>query len=194
MKFDMKKILIALAGIALLVAGCAKEDRYIEQKPYRIIVDYLPQTVSIPGLSGTVTPVETYDWITSNGNGSFTLRRNTTGLIRRAEFTIAGSSDKAVINQKAHSLDASVTTTLARNGNGEADIRLNFSTGFPDDYQSWGVIYGKENDRAKGKKLEANGAPSTSGNLITIDGLEIGKDYFVWGYVTSTARHREGRG
>ena len=186
MKFDMKKILIALAGIALLVAGCAKEDRYIEQKPYRIIVDYLPQTVSIPGLSGTVTPVETYDWITSNGNGSFTLRRNTTGLIRRAEFTIAGSSDKAVINQKAHSLDASVTTTLARNGNGEADIRLNFSTGFPDDYQSWGVIYGKENDRAKGKKLEANGAPSTSGNLITIDGLEIGKDYFVWGYVTST--------
>ena len=186
MKFDMKKILIALAGIALLVAGCAKEDRYIEQKPYRIIVDYLPQTVSIPGLSGTVTPVDNYDWITSNGNGSFTLRRNTTGLIRRAEFTIAGSSDKAVVNQKAHGLDASVTTTLARNGNGEADIRLNFSTGFPDDYAGWGVIYGKENDRSKGKKLEAQGAPSTKGNMITIDGLEIGKDYFVWGYVTST--------
>ena len=182
----MKKILIALAGIALLVAGCAKEDRYIEQKPYRIIVDYLPQTVSIPGLSGTVTPVDNYDWITSNGNGSFTLRRNTTGLIRRAEFTIAGSSDKAVVNQKAHGLDASVTTTLARNGNGEADIRLNFSTGFPDDYAGWGVIYGKENDRSKGKKLEAQGAPSTKGNMITIDGLEIGKDYFVWGYVTST--------
>ena len=186
MKFDMKKILIALAGIALLVAGCAKEDRYIEQKPYRIIVDYLPQTVSIPGLSGTVTPVDNYDWITSNGNGSFTLRRNTTGLIRRAEFTIAGSSDKAVVNQKAHGLDASVTTTLARNGNGEADIRLNFSTGFPDDYAGWGVIYGKENDRSKGKKLEAQGAPSTKGNMITIEGLEIGKDYFVWGYVTST--------
>ena len=182
----MKKILIALAGIALLVAGCAKEDRYIEQKPYRIIVDYLPQTVSIPGLSGTVTPVDNYDWITSNGNGSFTLRRNTTGLIRRAEFTIAGSSDKAVVNQKAHGLDASVTTTLARNGNGEADIRLSFSTGFPDDYAGWGVIYGKENDRSKGKKLEAQGAPSTKGNMITIDGLEIGKDYFVWGYVTST--------
>ena len=182
----MKKILIALAGIALLVAGCAKEDRYIEQKPYRIIVDYLPQTVSIPGLSGAVTPVDNYDWITSNGNGSFTLRRNTTGLIRRAEFTIAGSSDKAVVNQKAHGLDASVTTALARNGNGEADIRLNLSTGFPDDYAGWGVIYGKENDRSKGKKLEAQGAPSTKGNVITIEGLEIGKDYFVWGYVTST--------
>ena len=186
MKFDMKKILIALAGIALLVAGCAQKDRYIEQKPYRVIVDYLPQTVTVPGVSGTVTPDALYEWISSNGNGSFTLRRNTSGLIRRAEFSIAGSSDKVVINQKAHSLDASVTTTLARNGNGEADIRLNFSTGFPDDYQSWGVIYGKENDRSKGKKLEANGAPSTTGNLITIDGLEIGKDYFVWGYVTST--------
>lgn len=186
MKFDMKKILIALAGIALLVAGCGKVDRYIEQKPYRIIVDYLPQTVSIPGLSGTVTPVADYDWITSNGNGSFTLRRNTTGLIRRAEFAIAGSSDIAVVNQRAHGLDAAVTTALARNGNGEADIRLNFSTSFEDDYNGWGVIYGKENDRGKGTKLAGTGAPSTAGNLITIEGLEIGKDYFVWGYVTST--------
>ena len=185
MTFDMKKILIALAGIALLVAGCAKTDRYIEQKPYRIIIEYTPQTFSIPGVSGTLTPVENYDWITYNG-GSFTVRRNTTGLIRRAEFDIAGSSDRAVVNQRAHGLDAAVSTALARNGNGEADIRLNFSTGFPDDYASWGVIYGKENDRSKGKKLEAKTAPSTKGNLITIDGLEIGKDYFVWGYVTST--------
>ena len=181
----MKKILIALAGIALLVAGCAKTDRYIEQKPYRIIIDYTPQTFSIPGVSGTLTPVENYDWITYNG-GSFTVRRNTTGLIRRAEFNIAGSNDKAVVNQKAHSLDAAVSTALARNGNGEADVRMNFSTSFPDDYESWGVIYGKENDRAKGKQLKANGAPSTKGNLITIDGLEIGKDYFVWGFVVST--------
>ena len=181
----MKKILIALAGVALLVAGCAKTDRYIEQLPYRVIIDYTPQTFSIPGLSGTLTPVENYDWITVSGT-NFTVRRNTTGLIRRAEFNIAGSNDKAVVNQKAHSLDAAVSTALARNGNGEADVRLNFSTSFPDDYESWGVIYGKENDRAKGKQLKANGAPSTKGNLITIDGLEIGKDYFVWGYVVST--------
>ena len=181
----MKKILIALAGIVLLVAGCSETDRYIEQKPYRIIIEYTPQTVSIPGVSGSLTPVENYDWIEYNG-GSFTVRRNTTGLIRRAEFNIAGSSDKAVVNQKAHGLDAALSTSLARNGNGEADVRLNFSTGFPDDYAGWGVIYGKENDRSKGKKLEGNGVPSTNGNLITIDGLEIGKDYFVWGYVTST--------
>ena len=181
----MKKILIALAGIALLAAGCAKTDRYIEQKPYRIIIEYTPQTFQIPGVSGALTPVENYDWITYNG-GSFTVRRNTTGLIRRAEFSIAGSSDKAVVNQRAHGLDAAVSTALARNGNGEADIRLNFSTGFPDDYAGWGVIYGKENDRSKGKKLDAKGVPSTGGNMITIEGLELGKDYFVWGFVTST--------
>ena len=136
MTFDMKKILIALAGIALLVAGCSETDRYIEQKPYRIIIEYTPQTVSIPGVSGSLTPVENYDWIEYNG-GSFTVRRNTTGLIRRAEFNIAGSSDKAVVNQKAHGLDAALSTSLARNGNGEADVRLNFSTGFPDDYAGW---------------------------------------------------------
>ena len=186
MMLEMKKILIALAGIAFLAAGCGKmEDRYIEQLPYRIIVDYQPQTFSIPGLSGIVTPVENYDWITVSGT-SFTVRRNTTGLIRRAEFNVSGSSDKAVVNQRAHGLDAAVSTALARNGNGEADVRLNFSTGFPDDYAGWGVIYGKDNDRSKGKKLEASGAPSTKGNVITINGLEIGKDYFVWGYVVST--------
>ena len=140
MMLEMKKILIALAGIAFLAAGCGKmEDRYIEQLPYRIIVDYQPQTFSIPGLSGTVTPVENYDWITVSGT-SFTVRRNTTGLIRRAEFNVAGSSDVAVVNQRAHGLDAAVSTALARNGNGEADVRLNFSTGFPDDYAGWGVI------------------------------------------------------
>ena len=184
----MKKILFALAGIVLLVAGCAKTDRYIEQNPYRLIEDYTPHsaTMTVPG---TLTPDALYPWIEVSQSGNtatFTMRRNTTGLIRRAEFSIAGSSQKAIVNQKAHGLDAAVSTALARNGNGEADIRLNFSTSFVDDYSGWGVIYGKENDRAKGQKLEGRGAPSTAGNLITIEGLELGKDYFVWGYVTST--------
>lgn len=180
----MKKIFIVLTAVALLFIGCAKEsDPY--QNPYRIIVDYLPQTITINGISGTVTPDGDYNWITSNGNGSFTLRRNTTGLIRRAEFTVSGSKDKAIVNQKAHSLDAAVTTALARNGNGEADVRVNFSTSFADDYEGWGVIYGKENDINKGTKLAGTGTPSSM-NLITVKGLEIGTDYFVWGYVTST--------
>lgn len=188
MMIEMKKILIALAGIAFLVAGCAKTDRYIEQNPYRLIEDYLPHTVTM-NVPGALTPDAMYPWIEMSQSGNtatFTMRRNTSGLIRRAEFSIAGSTQKAIVNQKAHSLDASVTTILARNGNGEADIRLNFSTSFSDDYVGWGVIYGKENDRAKGTKVEGTGAPSTNGNLITIEGLELGKDYFVWGYVTST--------
>ncbi|MBQ6910814.1 MAG: hypothetical protein IJQ35_01470 [Bacteroidales bacterium] len=180
----MKKIFFAILSLVFLFVGCAKETEPY-QNPYRVIVDYLPQTVTIKGISGTVTPVASYDWITSNGNGSFTLRRNTTGLIRRAEFTIAGQTDKAIVNQRAHSLDGVVTTALARNGNGEADIRLNFSTSFADDYEGWGVIYGKENDVNKGTKLPGSGTPQSM-NMITIDGLELGTDYFVWGYVTST--------
>ena len=174
-----------MGAALLLLAGCEEKGEVFYQNPYRIIVDYLPSTFTIQGVSGTVTPDENYDWITSNGNGSFTVRRNTTGLIRRAEFTVSGSKDKAIVNQKAHGLDGSVTTALARNGNGEADIRVNFSTSFSDDYEGWGVIYGNDNDINKGTKLQGTGAPASM-NLITVNGLELGKDYFVWGYVTST--------
>lgn len=184
MMFEMKKILIALTGILVLAAGCQKLDRYIEQTPGRIIVDYTPSTFSIPGVNGTVTLVGNPDWISVNGN-QFTVRRNTSGLIRRAEFTFNGNQTGAV-NQRAHGLDAAVSTVLARNGNGDADIRVNFATSFIDDYEGWGVIYGKENNRDKGQKKVGVGKPSTNGQVITLDGLEIGKDYFVWGYVTST--------
>ena len=183
----MKKILIALAGIALLVAGCAKVDRYIEQKPYRIIVDYLPQTVSIPNLSGTVTPVDNYDWITSNGNGSFTLRRNTTGLIRRAEFTIAGSSDKAVVNQKAHGLDAKVSSSLMRkDGDAKtADMKVGISTSFADDYESWGYIFGESQDMGANKDFP-QGKFSTDDKTVTLTGVDPEKNYYFWSYVVST--------
>ena len=87
------------AAALLLLAGCEEKGEVFYQNPYRIIVDYLPSTFTISGISGNVTPDENYDWITSNGNGSFTVRRNTSGLIRRAEFTVAGSSDKAIVNQ-----------------------------------------------------------------------------------------------
>ena len=102
------------AAALLLLAGCEEKGEVFYQNPYRIIVDYQPSTFTINGISGNVTPDDSYDWITSNGNGSFTVRRNTTGKIRRAEFTVAGSSDKAIVNQRAHSLDAAVTTALAR--------------------------------------------------------------------------------
>ena len=149
----MKKILFALAGIVLLVAGCAKTDRYIEQNPYRIIVDYLPQTAQILGISGTVTPVDDYDWITSNGNGSFTLRRNTTGLIRRAEFTVSGQSEKAVVSQRAHGLDAKVSSSLQKkDGDAKtAEMEVKFSTSFADDYESWGYVFGESQEMASNK-------------------------------------------
>ena len=172
-------------GAALLFAGCEKEKE-IYQNPYRIIVDYQPSTFTINGISGNVTPDGDYSWITSNGNGSFTVRRNTTNLIRRAEFTIAGSSDKAVVSQKAHSLDAILSSGLSGQSLGSAAVDLILSTSFPDDYESWGIIYGKTSNRDAGTAVQQSGAPKAGKNTGTITGLEDGVDYYAWTYVVST--------
>lgn len=184
----MKKIFYAIMGAAalLLLAGCEEKGEVFYQNPYRIIVDYLPSTFTISGISGNVTPDENYDWITSNGNGSFTVRRNTSGLIRRAEFTISGSSDKAIVNQRAHSLDASVSSALAGQGLGTADINVTLNTKNIDDYSGWGLIYGTANDREAGKVVPMSGAPVAGINKAELTGLAEGTDYFVWSYVEST--------
>jgi len=187
----MKKIFYAIMGAALLLlAGCEEKGEVFYQNPYRIIVDYQPSTFTINGISGNVTPDGTYDWITSNGNGSFTVRRNTSGLIRRAEFTVAGSSDKAIVNQRAHSLDATVTSSLAGQGLGTADINVTLNTKNIDDYAAWGLIYGTANDREAGKVVPMSGAPVAGINKGEITGLAEGTDYFVWSYVESTEGDR----
>ena len=183
----MKKIFYAIMGAALLLlAGCEEKGEVFYQNPYRIIVDYLPSTFSINGVSGTVTPDENYDWITSNGNGSFTVRRNTSGKIRRAEFTVSGSKDKAIVNQRAHSLDATVSSALAGQGLGTADINVTLNTKNIDDYAAWGLIFGTANDRSAGKVVPMSGAPVAGINRGELTGLAEGTDYFVWSYVEST--------
>jgi len=189
MNIEMKKILFALIGVGLLLTGCQAEKSYeLEQNPYRKVVEYTPQTITME-VPGTLSADASYDWVTMTQSGNtatFTLRRNTKDVIREAVYTISGQTNKAKIFQKGHALDAVVSSDLTRNGVGEADVRVNLTTGFPEDYSKWGVIYGKVNDRSKGTKLVANGAPSTDGNIITIEGLEVGKDYFVWAFVEST--------
>ncbi|MBR1927909.1 MAG: hypothetical protein IJ840_09225 [Bacteroidales bacterium] len=181
----MKKILFALLGIGLLFTACTDEDE-IYQNPYRIIVEYQPSTFTINGITGNVTPDGDYDWITSNGGGSFTVRRNTTGLIRRAEFTVSGSKDKAVVSQRAHSLDGVVSTVLSGQSLGSASVDLILSTSFPEDYESWGIIYGKTSNRESGKEVPQTGAPQSGKNTGMISGLEEGVDYYAWTYVVST--------
>ena len=183
----MKKILYVMMGAALaLFAGCQQKGEVFYQNPYRIIVDYTPQTFNIQGVSGTVTPDAQYDWITSNGNGSFTVRRNTSGLIRRAEFTVAGSKDKAIVNQKAHSLDATVAAKLVGQGLGTADVNVSLASGFPDDYASWGLIYSTDNNMANGKDVPQSGVPAIGDNKGELTGLAEGTDYVIWAYVVST--------
>ena len=178
------------AAALLLLAGCEEKGEVFYQNPYRIIVDYQPSTFTISGISGNVTPDGDYNWITSNGNGSFTVRRNTSGLIRRAEFTVAGSNDKAIVNQKAHSLDATVTSSLASQGLGSAAIDVTLNTKNLDDYAAWGLIFGTANDRASGKVVPMSGAPVAGINKGEITGLAEGTDYFVWSYVESTEGDR----
>ena len=187
----MKKIFYAIMGAALLLlAGCEEKGEVFYQNPYRIIVDYQPSTFTINGISGNVTPDGDYNWITSNGNGSFTVRRNTSGKIRRAEFTVAGSKDKAIVNQRAHGLDASVASTLKGQGLGTAKVNVTLSTKNPDDYAGWGLIYGTANDRAAGKVVPMSGAPAVGTNVGELTGLAEGTDYFIWSYVESTEGDR----
>lgn len=182
----MKKIFFAILSLAFLFIGCKKETEPY-QNPYRVIVDYLPQTVTIKGISGSVTPVENYDWITSNGNGSFTLRRNTTGLIRRAEFTIPGVSDRAIVNQRAHGLDAMVSSKLTNKDTDAktADMQISFSTEFADDYASWGYVFGQNQDMS-GNQDFPQGAFATGDKTITLQGVDPEKSYYFWAYCVST--------
>lgn len=188
----MKKIFIAILGAAVLCASCAK-DLYIEQNPFRSIVEYTPGSVSM-AVSGTLTPDASYDWITvsqSGDNATFTYRRNTSGVIRRAEFTQSGSSQKCIINQKAHGLDASVSATLAGQTPGTIALNMGYSTSFPDDYDNaWGIVYSKTSDRGAGKEVPQNSAIVDGKATGSITGLEEGVDYFVWTYVVSTEGDR----
>ena len=48
MTLKMKKIFYAImGGVLLLLAGCTQKGEVFYQNPYRIIVGYLPQTVTI---------------------------------------------------------------------------------------------------------------------------------------------------
>lgn len=182
----MKRIFIALTAVALLFVGCEKEKEPY-QNPYRIIVDYLPQTITINGISGAVTPDGDYDWITSNGNGSFTVRRNTTGLIRRAEFTIAGKSDKAIVNQRAHGLDGMVSSSMTnKDADAQtADMAIKFATEFSDDYESWGYVFGTNQDRAANKDYP-QGKFSLDDKAVNLTGVDPEVNYYFWAYMVST--------
>lgn len=185
----MKRILLSIIGVALLLTACeVNQLPKIEQLPFRTVVEYTPGTYQIE-VSGNVTPDALYPWLSFNQNGntvSFTVTRNTQDVVRRAEFSIAGTSDKLVISQKAHGLDASVTTSLAGQGAGSIDVIATLDTKFAADYAQWGLIYGTSPDVTAGKTVAQKGAPAVGDNAATLEGLQEGVDYYVWSYVVST--------
>ena len=183
----MKKILFAIFGAALLLcASCQEQNMQIEQIPYRQVIEYTPGTYTME-VSGTVV-AGNYDWIsfTQSGNTlTYTVTRNTKDAIRRAEFPIQGTDEQVVISQKAHALDASLTTTVAVQGATSATFQMALTTKYGDDYASWGIIYGTESDMSKGKNVPQKGL-AVGKNFAEIEGLVEGADYFIWSYVVST--------
>lgn len=185
----MKKIFLAILGFAVLFTACSKNGLpTIEQNPYRTIIEYTPQTFTMD-VAGTLTPDMLYDWISVSQNGNtatFTVRRNTQNLIRRAEFTQAGSTQKCIVSQKAHLLDANINATLKSQAVGTANLTAMFSTKFEDDYEGWGLAYGESSEIAKATDVPQKGALVIGRNETSISGLKDGVNYFVWVYALTT--------
>lgn len=182
----MKRIYFALIGALLCVCSCVYEIPQLEQNPYRAIYEYTPGTAQME-VPGALTPVEDYDWITvscSGNTATFTLRRNTTGVIRQAEFNAAGDSRKVIVFQRAHSLDGIVKTTLASQGLGSVTLNSALTTDYADDYASWGIVYSKTQKIEDGTDVPQSGIPGKVTG--TVKGLEDGVDYFFWTYAQST--------
>lgn len=191
----MKRILIALSGIALLLVSCTKgEDYYIEQAPYRKVVDY-PATSFTMDVPGPLTPAGDYNWISVNSSGStatFTVRLNTSGVIRRAEFS-TGDGKTAVVSQKAHGLKAEVNLGLTGRENGVASMNIDFK---PDsennlsDYSNYGIRVSSSQDRDSGTDHPTGVQPVIGDNPIELSGVSDDKAYYVWGYVESSEGDR----
>ena len=181
----MKKVIFALMGAALFLGSCAKQETAVN--PYRTVVEYKPSTFTMT-VEGNVTDVN-LDWISMSQSGNkvtFTTQRNLTGLIRRAEYPISGTDFKLIVNQKSGNIDAAVNTALVSQSLGSALINVNIATSNLDDYSSWTIVYGKENDKSKGTEIKQPSMFVPGSNPVTITGLEEGVDYFVWAYVVTT--------
>jgi len=185
---EMKKSLIAIIGMLFCLCSCVYELPQIEQNPYRTICEYLPGTAQME-VPGTLTPDELYDWISVSQSGNtatFTLRRNTTGVIRKACFTAPGEENKIIVFQRAHSLDAKVNSSVVSQGKTSVNMKSTFASDFIDDYAGWGLAYSKQNDLSTAVDVPQSAALSADGNVGQITGLEADTDYFVWSYVLST--------
>lgn len=191
----MKRILIALSGIALLLASCTKgEDYYIEQDPYRKVVDYKASTFTMD-VPGSLTPAESYDWITVSSSGntaSFTVRLNTSGKIRRAEFNTSDGK-KAVVSQVAHGLKAEVALNLTGRADGVASMNIGFKPDSEDnlsDYSNYGLRVSSDQNKDNGTDHAKGSQPVIGDNEIELTGVSDDKAYYVWAYVESSEGDR----
>lgn len=191
----MKRFLIVLAGLSLLVVSCKKgEDYYIEQNPYRAVVDYQASTFTMT-VSGTLTPKEDYSWIsvsTSGTTATFTTHLNTSGIIRRAEYNISGGGT-AIVSQKAHGLSAEVVLSLTGRADGVASMNIRFIPDSEDnysDYSNFGLRVSSSTDITGGTDYAEGYQPAIGDNAVELSGVSDDAAYYVWGYVESSEGDR----
>ena len=144
---------------------------------------------------GTLTPAGSYDWITVSSSGNtatFTTHLNTSGFVRRAEFTTSDGK-KAVVSQVAHGLKAEVTLNLTGRADGVASMNIGFN---PDsennlsDYANYGVRVSADQDVSNGSDHPTGSQPVIGDNAIELTGVSNDKAYYVWGYVESSEGDR----
>ena len=180
----MKKTILALLGVALLLApGCQKTQEVIPDQ--YVIMEY-PQGENTVTLDreGTLTPLRSYDWITmtqSGGTVKFTVQMNASGKLRTAIYNSSNGSH-VVASQKSAVLDVVLKSSLVSVSGSDAVVNVNISTERPEDYTGWGVFYGTSADRSKAKDLKQSGMFQVGNNQVTVPAS--GDDpLFVWAYV-----------
>ena len=180
----MKKTILALLGVALLLApGCQKTQEVIPDQ--YVIMEY-PQGENTVTLDreGTLTPMRSYDWITMTQSGStvkFTVQMNASGKLRTAIYNSSNGSH-VIASQKSAVLDVVLKSSLVSVSGSDAVVNVNISTERPEDYTGWGVFYGTSADRSKAKDLKQSGMFQVGNNPVTVPAS--GDDpLFVWAYV-----------
>lgn len=190
----MKKIFFALLSAVMFFSAC-QEEPFVKLSEDATVLEYKAGTVEVTvDALGSWTVDGNYDWITPSATSGtsgeklvFTYATNLTGSIRNASYTIACDGATAIftISQKSGSVDAVVALNLGVMNDEKVEFLVDVATANPDDYSEYGVIVSTTDKVADGKKYVGGTTVSAGTSAVNVTGLDLTKDYYAWGYVTS---------
>lgn len=190
----MKKIILALFSAVMFFAAC-QEEPFVNLSESGKVLEYKAGTTEITvDALGSWSLEGTYDWITPSATSgvsgdklTFTYGTNLTGSIRNAAYTVKcdGATATLTISQKSGSIDAVVVLNLGVMNDEKVQFLVDIATANPEDYTEYGVIVSTTENAADGKKYVGGTTITTGISNIDVAGLDLSKDYYAWGYVTS---------